>query len=141
MSDRRGLSLIELTVVMLIVSILAAIAQPRFHEVRVRARAVNAVADMEVLRVAVLSYQTDQQSWPADAAQGVVPSGLEEYLPGGFDFDKGDYVLDYDNWGGIPFDIGVTLVTSDSELGLTLLDMLPPPKWWSSGDKYSWVIE
>ncbi len=141
MNDRRGFSLVELIVVVLIVSILAAIAQPHFHGVLVRARATEAVADMQVIRVAVLEYQTDQLSWPAETAQGVVPPGLDAYLPGGFDFDKGRYVLDFDNWGGIPFDIGVTLITSDSELGLTLLDMLPVPKWWSSGDKYSWVIE
>ncbi len=51
-----------------------------------------------------------------------------------------DYTLDYDNWGGTPFMIGVTLITSDSILGRTALEMLASPKW-NSGDKYTWVIE
>ena len=140
MNDRRGVTLIELLVVVLIVSILAAIAQPRLSGVLVKARATDAYADMQVVRVAALEYQADQNDWPQEAIQGVVPTGLADYLPGGFSLTKSDYVLDFDNWGGTPFMIGVTLITSDVTLGLTLLDMLPPPRW-NSGDKYSWVIE
>ena len=140
MSDRRGFSLAELIVVVLIISIVAAIAQPRLSDVLVKARAADAYADMEVVRVAALAYQADQNFWPPDASRGVVPTGMEEYLPDDFNLTKSDYVLDFDNWGGTPFVIGVTVITSDAALGLTLLDLLPPPKW-TSGDKYSWVIE
>ena len=98
------------------------------------------ISDMEVLRVATYTYQSDQQSWPDDVARGIVPPGLEDYLPGGFDLEKDDYTLDYDNWGGSPFTIGLSLITSDSILGLTTLEMLASPKW-NSGDKYTWVIE
>ena len=138
--ESRGVTLIELLVVMLIVSILVAIAQPQLTAVIVRARAANAISDMEVLRVATYTYQSDQQSWPDDVARGIVPPGLEDYLPGGFDLEKDDYTLDYDNWGGSPFTIGLSLITSDSILGLTTLEMLASPKW-NSGDKYTWVIE
>ncbi len=140
MSDRRGFSLAELVVVVLIVSILAAIAQPRLSGVLVKARAADAYSDMQVVRVAAFAFQANQNDWPAEASGGVIPAGMAEYLPGGFDLTKSDYVLDFDNWGGTPFTIGVTLITSDATLGLTLLDMLPPPKW-NSGDRYSWVIE
>ena len=140
MNDRRGVTLIELLVVVLIVSILAAIAQPRLSGVRVKARAVDAYADMRVWRVDALEFQGVPSDWPQEVGQGVVPTGMDEYLPGGFNLTKSDYVLDFDNWGGTPFMIGVTLITSDVALGLTLLDMLPPPKW-NSGNKYSWVIE
>ena len=95
---------------------------------------------MQVIRGAVYNYQTDQLGWPADVASGIVPPGLEDYLPGGFDLVNDDYTLDYDNWGGSPFMIGVTLITSDSTLGRTALEMLASPKW-NSGDKYTWVIE
>ena len=138
--DRRGVTLIELLVVVLIVSILAAIAQPRLNGVIVNARATDAISNMQALRVAVYSYQSDQQAWPSEAASGVVPAGLAEYLPGGFDFVQDEYTLDYDYWGGSPFVLGVTLVTSDSILGRTALEMLASPKW-SSGNKYTWVIE
>jgi prepilin-type N-terminal cleavage/methylation domain-containing protein len=140
MSDRRGFTLIELLVVVLIVSILAAIAQPQMTQVIVKARAVDAIADMEVIRLAVYSYQTAQQGWPNDVSRGQVPPGLDAYLPGNFSFVKDDYTLDFDNWGGSPFSIGVTMITPDSTLGLTTLDMLASPKW-KSGQKYTWVIE
>ena len=109
MMDREGVTLIELLVVVLIVSILAAIAQPQLSGLIVKARATDAISDMRVLRVATYSYQSDQQSWPDDVDRGIVPPGLEDYLPSGFDLVKDDYVLDYDNWGGSPFMVGVTL--------------------------------
>ena len=137
---RKGMTLIELLVVVLIISILAAIAQPRMSQVIVKARATDVIADMEVIRVALYSYQTDVDVWPPEAAQGVVPAGLETYLPGNFSFVKDNYTLDYEYWGGSPFMMGVTMITSDSELGLTALDMLALPKW-NSGNKYTWVIE
>ena len=140
MKDRKGVTLIELLVVVLIVSILAAIAQPRLSGVIVKARAVDAISDMQIIRLAAYNYQSDQQAWPAEASGGVIPSGLDQYLPENFNLVKDDYTLDFDNWGGSPFMIGVTLITSDSILGRTALEMLVSPKW-NSGDKYTWVIE
>ena len=140
MKDRRGVTLIELLVVVLIVSILAAIAQPKLSDLIVKARAADAISDMQVVRVAVYNYQSEEQAWPSDANSGIVPPGLDAYLPGGFDLVKDDYTLDFDNWGGSPFTVGVTLITSDSILGRTALEMLASPKW-NSGDKYTWVIE
>ena len=136
--DRKGVTLIELLVVMLIVSIIAAIAQPRLSGVIVKARAADAISDMQLVRLAVYNYQTDQQAWPSDAASGIVPPGLDAYLPGGFDLVNEDYTLDYDNWGGSPFMVGVTLITSDSILGRTALEMLASPKW-TIGDKCAWT--
>ena len=140
LKNRKGVTLIELLVVVLIVSILAAIAQPQLTQVIVKARAADAISDLQVVRLAIYNYQADQQAWPVDASQGVVPSGLDAYLPGGFDFVKDDYTLDFENWGGTPFAVGVALVTSDTDLGITALEMMASPKW-SSGDKYIWVIE
>ena len=139
-NHRRGFSLVELVVVVLIVSILAAIAQPKLSEVLVKARAANAYADMQVVRVAVLAFQANENDWPTDVVSGVVPPGMDKYLPTDFNLTKTDYVLDFDNWGGSPFTVGVSLITSDVSLGLTLLDLLPPPKW-NSGVTYTWVIE
>ncbi len=138
--SRQGMTLIELLVVVLIISILAAIAQPRMSQIIVKARATDVIADLEVIRVAVYSYYADVEGWPAEAAEGVVPPGLDAFLPGNFSFVKDDYTFDYEYWGGSPFMIGVTMITSDPELGLTTLDMLASPKW-TSGNKYTWVIE
>ncbi len=139
-NDRRGMTLIELLVVMLIVSVLAAIARPMLEGVIVKARAADAISDMQAIRVAAYSYQSEQQAWPSETASGIVPTGLDAYLPGGFDLVQDEYTLDYDYWGGSPFTLGVTLVTADTVLGRTALEMLASPKW-SSGNKYTWVIE
>jgi prepilin-type N-terminal cleavage/methylation domain-containing protein len=138
--DRRGVTLTELLIVVLIISILAAIAQPKLTDLIVRARAADAISDMQIVRLAAYNYQTDLQIWPSDVGQGIVPPGLDTYLPEGFDLVKDKYTLDYDNWGGSPFMIGVTLITADSVLGRRALEMLSSPKW-NAGDKYTWVIE
>jgi len=133
-SDRRGFTLIELIVVVLISSIIAAIAQPRLNEAITKARAVDAIADMNVVRLAVFNYQTDQQGWPPDAARGVVPTGLDAYPPANFAFETDDYTLDFDNGGGSPFFVGITLSTPDQPLGTYALEMLASPKWQTAPD-------
>ena len=138
--DRKGMTITELLVVMLIVSVLAAIVQPQLRRAIVRARATDAISNMRALRVAAYSYQSEQQAWPSEAGSGVIPTGLDAYLPGGFDLVQDDYTLDYDYWGGSPFTLGVTLVTSDTTFGRMALQMLASPKW-TAGNKYTWVIE
>ena len=139
-NDRRGVTLLELLVVMLIISIITAIAQPKLTELVVKARAADAISDMQLVRLAAYTYQSDQQAWPSETGGGVVPPGLATYLPDGFELLKNEYTLDYDYWGGSPFTVGVTLITPDTMLGRTVLDMLASPKW-SAGDKYTWVLE
>lgn len=138
--DRKGLSLIELITVMVVISVVAAIAMPMLRDIIVKARAADAISDMQLVRLAAYNYQTDEQAWPSEATSGVVPSGLEAYLPEGFDLVTNDYTLDFENWGGSPFTVGVTLITPDTTFGRTALDMLASPKW-NAGDKYTWVIE
>ena len=138
--DRMGVTLIELLTVVVIVSILAAIAQPVYLNLVTKARAADAISNMQFVRMAAFTYQTEAQAWPTEASSGVIPPGLEAYLPEDFDLVNEYYTLDFDNWGGSPFAVGVSLVTSDTALGLTALDMLASPKW-SAGNKYTWVIE
>jgi prepilin-type N-terminal cleavage/methylation domain-containing protein len=138
--NRKGVTLIEVLIVLLIVSIIAAITQPQLTSVIVKARAADAISDMQIVRLAAYNYQADQRAWPSDVGSGIVPPGLATYLPEGFDLVKDDHTLDYDYWGGSPFLLGVTLITPDSVLGRTALEMLSSPKW-TAGDKYTWVIE
>ena len=140
MNDRRGVTLVELLVVILIISIIAAIAQPQLTQVIVKARGVDVISEMQAVRMAVYTYQTERNDWPTNGLKGAVPPGLGGYLPQNFKFENEDYTLKYENWGGSPYMVGITFITSDPTLGLTVLDMMSPPKW-NSGDKYTWVIE
>ena len=140
LSKRGGIFTNELVVLLLIISIGAALARPRIREARLQSLVSAAVADMDVVRGAADDYQASQDEWPAESDAGVVPTGLSSYLPEGFDFNRRDYILDYDNWGGTPFEVGVTVITSNADLGLRLLARLGTAKW-TSGNKYSRVIE
>ena len=110
-SRRGGFTLIELMIAASIVGILAGLALPNLQMMILRARAADAAADMEVVRVAVLNYQADLLTWPAEAALGQIPTGLDTYLPEGFTFSGEGFELDFESWslpGGLPGDPNTT---------------------------------
>ena len=137
--NERGFSLVELAVVVLIIGILAALAQPHYNQMRTRAQAAQAVSELDNLRSAVLRFQGLNHAWPPEAAVGVIPVGLQAQLQDGYSFIRSGYTLDYDYWGGVPFMVGVTLVTTDTDLGDMLMQIVG--SMWQSGDRYSMVIE
>jgi prepilin-type N-terminal cleavage/methylation domain-containing protein len=63
---KDGFTLIELLIVIAIVLILIAIALPNFLEAQIRARVVNAQAEMRGIEPAVASYLQDWKRYPAD---------------------------------------------------------------------------
>ena len=142
-TDRRGFTLVELAVVALIINILVAVALPNFRMALFRARAVDVVADLQVVRVAVVTYQAANNQWPPDAGMGVVPPGLDQYLPDGFGFEKENYSLNYDNWTTIkPYFIAITAeISSDPLLGAAVVDLLGSNAWTNGNTKFTWVIE
>ena len=133
LSKRGGIFTNELVVLLLIISIGAALARPRIREARLQSLVSAAVADMDLIRGAAGDYQASQDEWPSEVDAGVVPPGLSSYLPEGFDFHRSDYTLDYDNWGGTPFEVGVTVITSNADLGLRLLARLGCPSGCCEG--------
>ncbi|MCH7565280.1 MAG: prepilin-type N-terminal cleavage/methylation domain-containing protein [Gemmatimonadetes bacterium] len=137
--NERGFTLVELSVVVLIISIVAALAQPRYNHMRTRARAAQAVSELDNLRSAVLRFQGLNHTRPPEATVGIIPAGLQAQLQEGYSFTRSGYTLDYDNWGGVPFKVGVTIVTTDTDLGAMLMQIVG--SMWQSGDRYSMVIE
>ncbi len=141
---RTGFTLVELLTVMAVISILAGIALPKFRGAIVKAQAADVIGDLNVIKVAVLTYQSEHNSWPRDVRRGRVPPELVEYLPEGFTFVKDDYTLDYDNWSRRrrgPFNIGLTVITRNDLLGLTVVNMLGRNAWTNGRRKFTWVID
>lgn len=119
MRTRRGFSYVELLVALTVIGIITRIAVPRMWEVRKRAQSRSAVADVRVIRDALLSHQTDRGAFPGEAPAGTIPSGLQSFLPAGFAFTRDDYTLNYEYWaasGPSPAMIGVAVETNDSTL-------------------------
>ena len=99
---------------------------------------------------AIWTFDGATQTWE-DVGPGEVPDGLAPYLPGSYDFDRGAYLLDYENWtlpGGLPKHpntrtlLGISINTSDAALGQAVVDLLGSA-WahYSLGETYTFVIE
>lgn len=139
--DRRGFTLVELLVVVVIVGLLAGIAQPRLRRALLRARAADAVADMKVVDLAVRTHLFEEHEWPSDQNRGVVPPGLEPYLPTDFSFVGDGYLLDFDNWleasEGV---VGVSVIVEDTSLQREVAELLGT-NGVLTGDRVILVIE
>jgi prepilin-type N-terminal cleavage/methylation domain-containing protein len=149
MGRRDGFTLIEVVTVVLIVSVLTRIALPQMQEVRVRARAAAVRADFQVVRLAAENFYADNLTWPDDMDAGVTPPALENLLDG-YEFDRGDYLLDWENWilpNGLPNDpsvravIGISVTTEDRALGAAVLDMINEAASYQLGDTYTFIFE
>lgn len=149
--DVGGFTMVEMLTVAVVMGTLVRMAMPNLNDVVLKARAADVVGDFEVVRVAVLSYQADHLTWPEDGYTGVVPPGLEEYLPANFDFQGQGYALDWENWvlpDGLPKHpetgvlLGISVITSDRALGLAVADLLGGSMaQYALGDQYTFVIE
>lgn len=142
--------MVELLITVSIIAILAALAIPNMRTVLLRARAADLAGDMDVVRVATLSYNAARHTWPGETGTGSIPAGLQEFLPQGFSFDQDGYQLDYENWsipGGLPGDpgtqrlIGVSVVVSNQELGNALVELLGSAIVFSVGGTHTIVID
>jgi len=145
---RGGFSLVELLMAVSIVGILAGLAIPNIRTVQYRARAAEVAGDIEVVKVATVSYNGDMHAWPADAAQGVVPPELSGFLPDGFSFQGNGYELKFDNFSGsVPFDpsttqiIAVTVTSDSGELHNAVYELLGGAIIGSIGLSHTFLID
>jgi len=139
---RGGFTLVELAMVVLIIALLAAIGLPNFQRAVVRARATEAIAELQVIRVAVMGYLGEHHQYPADVNRGQVPDGLGPYLPEGYTFTTEYYTIDYDNWSGKdPGFVGLSVITTDAEIGAMMIDILGDNAWSNGSDRFTWVVD
>jgi len=118
MRRRRGFSIHELLVTMVIIGLLAQIALPRYSEMKRRAIAAAIMGDVHAIRIAAFSYYTENSLFPPDAATGTLPSQLVDNLPTGFTFDRPDYDYDWHVWSmptksGSETFVGISVIVSD----------------------------
>lgn len=105
---RRGFTLIEVVIVVALIAILATLLVVNLSGVQSRSKLVKTTTQLQDLTKAVTQYvQDNAEQYPAESAQGAIPTGLEKYLPG----EKWPTsawphgVYDWDNWttvGGVP---------------------------------------
>ena len=144
----NGFSLIEMLMVAAIISLLAALSQPALQRMLVKARATEAISNLNAIKVALQNYESDYFSYPAEAGSGVIPTGLVDYLPEGFSFDFEGYQLDYDNFmdpDGTPvddgtFSIGLTVIPENEEIGNAMVQLIGTKVWPRDGGKFTWVV-
>lgn len=75
-NERRGFSLIELLVVMVVISILAAIVIPRYNSAREDAYITTVQSDLRILANQQAAYQSTHQVYADDASEmtDLIPS-------------------------------------------------------------------
>lgn len=71
--DSRGLTLVELVVVIAIIGILAAILAPNALNSIEKSKVAATLADFQAIKGAALGYYADTGAWPPSAAPGADP--------------------------------------------------------------------
>jgi prepilin-type N-terminal cleavage/methylation domain-containing protein len=84
---RRGFTLVELLLVIVMIAILVGIALPMLRVSVARADAARVRTDVRQVEVAALQYRENEGSFPSTSDWGATPTELRTYLADGMPFD------------------------------------------------------
>ncbi len=121
-SRRRGFTLVELLVVIVVLGVLAGVAVMKYIDLRNAALAAQMAQEVRAVQIAAFNYYADTETWPPSAAVSAVPAGLGPLLPGQLaaSFDRVNYQLQFENFAGdgdaAAMIVGVSITTSDPRL-------------------------
>lgn len=77
---RRGFTLVEIMVVVMIISILATLSVPAIARIQRKTRTAAIMNDFRVFSAAFETYAHENGKWPAESAAGVMPTGMSSYI-------------------------------------------------------------
>ncbi len=115
---RRGFTLIEIMIVLIIIGLLASMAMAAVNQAREIAQNNRLVNDFRHISHAFQRFSLETGQFPEDAASGVIPVDMTEYLRSmaftGTTFIGGSWDWDKDTFG---ITAGVSLVQSNANVG------------------------
>ena len=112
MFRKRGFTLLELIIVIIVIGILASIALPRYMRVAERARAAEAKSMLSAIRSSQFRYAAQHNNFTATYANLDIESSPEKY----FNYSASDGVIKLPGFGIFP--IGIATRTSEEIGGL-----------------------
>ncbi|MEO0794109.1 MAG: type II secretion system protein [Verrucomicrobiota bacterium] len=79
-NHRRGFTLVEMMIVVVIIGLLAVIALPAFQNARTQSQNTRLANDLRQFRGAFETYNLENGDWPPDVNEGVLPAGMNGYI-------------------------------------------------------------
>lgn len=147
---RRGWTLIELLMVMLILGILVNLAVPALRLIRRRAEAAHVIGDMRVIHVAALASHADLGLYPPTDDWGNVPPPFVPTLPEGFEFLYGEAMYRWHRYAapdGSPMDpsqtelLAVEVRVDDPGLAATIRSLYKGRLTFGSATNVFFILE
>ena len=141
-NDRKGFTLIEIAIVVMVVGILAGITIPNMRNALLKADAVHIVSDAHTISLAAYDYLSDNGRFPSSSGYGTVPAQLVDHLPEGYQFNYRDDVLyawfsftlpSPDNvWGSRNIGILVINYAARTDLADPMKSHMGADRYWSN---------